>query len=176
MKIIVVAGMPGAGKEELLKVAREMGFDFLRMGDVVRECYAASGAESEGLSVGEFASRERERHGKDVWAERSVERMSGDLFFVDGCRSMDEVRSFRRLSDDVYIIAVHAPRSERFRRLVNRNREDAPHNKEEFDARDSMEIGWGIAEVISLSEYMLVNDSDLESFHANSRALLERLR
>ncbi|MBR4504179.1 MAG: AAA family ATPase [Candidatus Methanomethylophilaceae archaeon] len=176
MRIIVVAGMPGSGKEELLKVARSMGFDFVRMGDVVRESYAESRAESEGLSVGEFAARERERYGKDVWAERSVKRMSGDLFFVDGCRSMDEVRSFRRVSDDVLIVAIHAPRSERFRRLVNRNREDAPRDEKEFDARDNLEIGWGIAEVIALSEHMLVNDSDLETFHKNARTLLESLR
>ncbi|MBR4226122.1 MAG: AAA family ATPase [Candidatus Methanomethylophilaceae archaeon] len=164
MKILVVAGMPGAGKEELLNVARSMGYSFVRMGDMVREAYTSSGAEAEGLSIGQFANREREVHGADIWAKRSMERMSGDLFLVDGCRSMDEVRSFRGLSDDVYIIAVHTARSERFRRLVSRDREDAPRNEAEFDERDSREIGWGIAEVIALSEYMIVNDSDLETF------------
>ena len=164
MKILVVAGMPGAGKEELLNVARSMGYSFVRMGDMVREAYTSSGAEAEGLSIGQFANREREVHGADIWAKRSMERMSGDLFLVDGCRSMDEVRSFRGLSDDVYIIAVHTARSERFRRLVSRDREDAPRNEAEFDERDSREIGWGIAEVIALSEYIIVNDSDLETF------------
>ena len=164
MKILVVAGMPGAGKEELLTVAQSMGYSFLRMGDIVRETYASSGAEAEGLSVGEFANRERELHGADIWAKRSIERMSGDLFLVDGCRSMNEVRSFRGLSKDVYIIAIHTARSERFRRLVSRDREDAPHNEEEFDARDNREIGWGIAEVIALSEYLIVNNADLETF------------
>ena len=164
MKILVVAGMPGAGKEELLKVAQYMGYSFLRMGDIVRETYASSGAEAEGLSVGEFANRERELQGADIWAKRSIERMSGDLFLVDGCRSMNEVRSFRSLSKDVYIIAIHTARSERFRRLVSRDREDAPHNEEEFDARDNREIGWGIAEVIALSEYLIVNNADLETF------------
>ena len=164
MKILVVAGMPGAGKEELLNVARSMGYSFVRMGDMVREAYTSSGAEAEGLSIGQFANREREVHGADIWAKRSMERMSGYLFLVDGCRSMDEVRSFRGLSDDVYIIAVHTARSERFRRLVSRDREDAPRNEAEFDERDSREIGWGIAEVIALSEYMIVNDSDLETF------------
>jgi hypothetical protein len=37
------------------------------------------------------------------------------------------------------------------------------------------EIGWGIAEVIALSEHMIVNDADLESFRRRSRELLERL-
>ena len=174
MKALIVAGMPGAGKEELLKCASGMGIGFARMGDVVRDFHESSGAVAEGLSVGEFASREREIHGPDVWAKRTMERMGGDLFLVDGCRSMDEVRSFRRFAE-VDIIAIHAPRSERFRRLVSRNREDAPRNEDEFDARDMREIGWGIAEVIALSEHMIVNDADLESFRCRSRELLERL-
>ncbi len=174
MKALIVAGMPGAGKEELLGCACDMGMGFARMGDVVRDFHESSGAAAEGLSVGEFASKEREAHGPDVWARRTIERMSGDLFLVDGCRSMDEVRSFRRFAD-VEIIAIHAPRSERFRRLVSRNREDAPKNEEEFDARDMREIGWGIAEVIALSEHMIVNDADLESFRRRSKELLGRL-
>ena len=36
MRILLIAGMPGAGKEELLNVARSMGVPFLRMGDIVR--------------------------------------------------------------------------------------------------------------------------------------------
>ncbi|MBR7005868.1 MAG: dephospho-CoA kinase, partial [Candidatus Methanomethylophilaceae archaeon] len=152
----------------------DMGIGFARMGDVVRDFHESSGAAAEGLSVGEFASKERKIHGPDVWARRTIERMSGDLFLVDGCRSMDEVRSFRRFAD-VEIIAIHAPRSERFRRLVSRNREDAPKNEEEFDARDMREIGWGIAEVIALSEHMIVNDADLESFRRRSKDLLGRL-
>ena len=164
MKILLITGMPGAGKEELLNVARSMDIPFLRMGDIVREFYVTSGAEQKGLSVGQVANGEREKHGKDIWAKRAMERMSGDIFLVDGCRSMNEVRSFRGLSKDVYIIAIHTARSERFRRLVSRNREDAPHNEEEFDARDNREIGWGIAEVIALSEYLIVNNADLETF------------
>ena len=35
MKILLVTGMPGAGKEELLQVAMSMGIQFLRMGDIV---------------------------------------------------------------------------------------------------------------------------------------------
>jgi dephospho-CoA kinase len=166
--------MPGAGKEEFLNVAVKMGIPFIRMGDLVREMYPKRGPEDRDLALGQFASIERERHGYNIWAKRALERMDGDVYLIDGCRSMDEVRSFRRLAD-VEIIAIHAPRSERFRRLISRNREDAPKNEEEFDARDMREIGWGIAEVIALSEHMIVNDADLESFRRRSRELLERL-
>ena len=130
MRIILVAGMPGAGKEELLNVARSMGLPFLRMGDIVREFHASSGAEAAGLSVGQVANREREVNGKDIWARRAIERMYGDVFLVDGCRSRDEVNSYLSLGDDVVIVSVHAPRMTRYRRLVERGRDDAPADTE----------------------------------------------
>ena len=176
MRILLIAGMPGAGKEELLNVARSMGIPFLRMGDIVRQFHADSGAEREGLNVGQVANRERELHGKNIWAKRAIERMSGDIFLVDGCRSMDEVRSYRELSDQVYIIAVHAPRMTRYERLVARGRDDAPHDMGEFDARDEREMGWGLSDVIALADRMIVNDSDLDSFRTKVEETLEMMR
>ncbi len=176
MKILLITGMPGAGKEELLNVARSMDIPFLRMGDIVREFHATSGAAEKGLSVGQVANGERELHGKDIWAKRAIERMSGDLFLVDGCRSLDEVNSYRGLSDNVYIIGIHAPRMTRYERLVKRGRDDAPKDIAEFDERDNRELGWGLGNVIALSDIMIINDSDLKSFKAKVRKELEALR
>ena len=176
MKMIVVTGMPGAGKEEFLSAGIDAGVPFVRMGDVVREAYAASGSEKEGMTVGQFAGNERKIHGTDIWSKRAIERMYGDIFIVDGCRSMDEVRSFRSLGADVRIVAVHAAPSVRYDRLVKRAREDAPHNKEEFDTRDSRELSWGVGEVIALCDYMMINMASLEEFHEKSAALLRSLR
>ena len=176
MKILLITGMPGAGKEELLNVARSMDIPFLRMGDIVRKFHATSGAAEKGLSVGQVANGEREKHGKDIWAKRAIEKMSGDLFLVDGCRSLDEVHSYRGLSDQVYIIGVHAPPEIRYERLVKRGREDAPKNLDEFHERDDREMGWGLGNVIALSDYMIVNDSDLDSFKDNVKRTLEALR
>jgi dephospho-CoA kinase len=176
MKILLVTGMPGAGKEELLNVARSMDIPFLRMGDIVREFHETSGAAAKGLSVGQVANGERELHGKNIWAKRAIERMSGDIFLVDGCRSLDEVRSYRELSDQVYIIGVHSPRMVRYNRLIERGRDDAPSNMDEFDERDNRELGWGLGSVIALSDILIVNDSDLESFRCKVRKELEALR
>jgi dephospho-CoA kinase len=174
MRILIVTGMPGAGKEELLSVARGMGIPFLRMGDLVREGYSGSGL-SDSMSLGEYANQQRQEFGKDIWARRAIERMSGEVFLVDGCRSLDEVESFRGLSDDVVVVAVHAPRAQRYSRLVARGRNDAPADMDEFDVRDRREMGWGISDTIALADVMIVNDSDLETFRERVTKALEVL-
>jgi len=175
MRLIIVAGMPGAGKEEFLTAAREEGLAFVRMGDLVRDCYVVSGAEAQGLSLGQYANVQRETEGKDIWARRAMSKATDDIFLIDGCRSMDEVRSFRALGGNTEIIAIHASPAVRFDRLVRRAREDAPRNQTEFEARDSRELAWGLGEVIALADYMLDNMSSVEDFHLKATALLRSL-
>ena len=175
MKLIIVTGMPGAGKEEFLSTARTMNVPFIRMGDVVREYYPMRDASRENMSVGEFAESERKRNGYDIWAKRCLEKMSGPVLLVDGCRSVDEVEAFRSLTDDVTVVAIHSTPSSRYERLVKRNRDDAPSNEDEFDSRDDREIGWGIAKIIALADIVIPNDSTLERFHELSGDVLRRM-
>lgn len=170
MRLMIVTGMPGSGKEEFLNSALELNIPFIRMGDVVREFHSMSGEE---MGIGDFAGLERERHGFNIWAKRSMEKMHGSAFLVDGCRSMAEVEAFRSLSDDVYIVAIHTPPKIRFQRLMERGRDDAPSDYAEFEKRDRREIGWGIAEVIVLSDVMVINDGSLEQFRRSSKKVLE---
>ncbi len=176
MLILLVAGMPGSGKEEFLTAARSMDIPFIRMGDIVRESYSSRDLEDARLSVGEFASLERERHGKDIWAKRALQMMHGDLFLVDGCRSLEEVSSYRELNANVRIIAIHASPSTRYQRLVERAREDAPKNLDEFNARDMREMSWGLGNVIALSDMIIDNSNTLDDFHHKSKKLLENVR
>ncbi len=175
MKLIAITGMPGAGKEEFLNVAVERGIPFIRMGDLVRELYPLRGPEDADLNLGQFASVERERHGYNIWAKRALERMSGDVYLIDGCRSLDEIEAYRGLSEDVNIIAIHTSPSIRYDRLVKRARDDAPKNIEEFNARDDREIGWGLASTIVLSDHLIVNEGTLEEFRSSVNDLLDRM-
>jgi len=172
MKLIIIAGMPGAGKEEFLSVSREMNIPFLRMGDIVRECHSDRSDEDEELSVGQFAGIERDRYGFNIWAKRALCRMHGDIFLVDGCRSMDEIRAYRELTDDVTIVGIHSSPRTRYVRLVKRARDDAPSNTDEFNARDSREIGWGLAEVIALSDILIINEGTLQEFHRDAAIMI----
>lgn len=174
MKLIVVAGMPGAGKEEFLNVAIEKDVPFIRMGDLIRESYPNRSEEDKDLNMGQFATIERERHGYNIWAKRALEKMKGaELCLVDGCRSMDEVEAYRSVTDDVNIVAIHAPPKARYDRLLKRQRDDAPKDVSEFNARDNREMGWGLAVLIALADKLILNDTSLDEFKEKAREYLE---
>lgn len=175
MKLIVVTGMPGAGKEEFLNIAVKRDIPFIRMGDLVREAHANRSDADEALNVGQFATIERERYGYNIWAKRALKRMSGDIFLVDGCRSMDEVLAYRGLTDDVDVVAIHSSPYTRYERLVKRGRDDAPQTFEEFKDRDSREMGWGLSDLIALSDMIIVNDGTLEEFESEVNKFLDKV-
>ena len=176
MKLILTTGMPGAGKEEFLLAASDSGIPFLRMGDIVREFHAKRSEEDKDLSVGQLANLDRQRYGFDIWAKRAMEKMYGDIFMIDGCRSMDEVRAYRNITDDVNIVAIYASPKTRYDRLVKRGRDDAPKNIEEYQERDNRELGWGLGETMALADRMIINESSLEDFKKNVKELMEGFR
>ena len=175
MGVLILTGMPGAGKEELVSVAIELGYKVRRMGDVVRAEAAKNGIPAQ--DVGRFAHEERQRHGYDIWAKRIVPLVGDGNTLIDGCRGMSEVNVFRSaFGGQVKVMAVHSSPSTRFPRLVSRGRSDAPRDREEFDERDKRELSWGLGETIALADALIVNESTLERFRADALALLKELK
>ena len=174
MKVLCVAGMPGCGKEEFLRVADEHGFAIVRMGDVVREEAAKRGVGASDEAIGGFAHSERERFGFGIWAERALPRVQGVRVVIDGLRGSAELDVFRKaFGESVQVVAIHAAPKVRFERLRQRNRSDAPTDWEEFRVRDARELRWGLGDVIATADYMIVNEGELGSFRARAREVME---
>ncbi len=166
-KVLVVTGMPGAGKEEFVKVAQRKGYAVIRMGDVVRKEAERQGAVMDDKGIGGFASSERRVHGPEIWARRCLDILGPGPTVIDGSRSLMEMRAFRSaLGEDTRLVAVHSSPASRFERLRRRNRSDAPRNIQEFEDRDERELGWGLGSLIAMADIMLVNEGTLEQFHA----------
>ncbi len=178
-RYLLVAGMPGAGKSVVARVARELGIPVFTMGDVVRREVERRGLPPTPANLNMVARELRRLYGKTVIAERTLEaiRESGveGFVLVDGVRSLEEVEVFRR-DGAVEILAVHASPRTRFERLRSRGRPGDPSTWEEFVERDMMELGFGLGNVIALADYMLVNDGvTLEEFRDAAKRLLTRI-
>lgn len=174
--MILLAGMPGSGKEEFLNVARDYDYEVVRMGDVVRELADEEDVLMEGNSVGRFAHSERERFHFGIWAERTLSRISERRTVIDGVRSYEEVEIFKaELQEDLDIVAVHASPQTRFERLKEREREDSPETWEDFIERDERELDWGLGKIIAMADKMLVNEGSLSSFQKKVEEYFEGL-
>lgn len=175
-RVICVAGMPGCGKEEFLKVAEEKGLLVVRMGDVVREEARRRGLDITDANVGSLANEERKRHGYGVWAERTLPHIRGELALVDGVRGRDEITVFHReFGERLVVVVVHASPATRYQRILGRKRADDVVSREEFEQRDRRELSWGLSDVIALADVMVVNDKDIDEFRREARRILADL-
>ncbi len=176
MRVVCVTGMPGCGKEEVLAVAKDLGFSIVRMGDVVREEAQRRGLPIIDAAVGGMAQAEREAHGFGVWAERTLLRIHGERVVVDGLRGRAELEVFRKaFGDALMVVAVHASPKTRHERMLRRKRLDDALTIEAVQARDLRELSWGLGDVIATADIMLVNEASLDEFRRQARAALERL-
>jgi len=175
MTILVVAGMPGAGKEEFVKTALASGYEVVRMGDVVRDEAKRQNIATTDKGVGGFANDERQKHGFDIWAKRAVEHVREPRTIIDGSRGLMELAVFRERLKDVKLIAIHSSPSSRYPRLVERGRYDAPKDYNEFAARDERELSWGLGSIIAMADVMLVNEGTLEEFKTRCSQFIHEL-
>ena len=176
MILVLLTGMPGAGKSIVVKAAEEMGLPVVSMGDVVREeTLRRYGVITPELML-KTSSELRREHGDDYIALKTIERLprKSGIVVVDGVRSLVEVETFRRAGDTV-IVAVHASPKTRFKRLLKRNRPGDPKSIEEFNARDSLELSLGIGSVIALADYLIVNEGSFEEAYKEAKKILSKV-
>ena len=172
----MVTGMPGAGKEEFVQVARSLDYDVVRMGDVVRAEAKRQGITDTDKGVGGFADQERQLNGFDIWAKRSVTHVQSERTIIDGSRGLDELEVFRQaFGKGVLLVAIHSSPASRYPRLKKRGRPDAPTSWTEFEARDRRELGWGLGNLIAMADVMLLNDGEIDEFKVKVRTFLTGL-
>ncbi len=178
MKLIIVTGMPGAGKSGIAEAFQETGIPIIVMGDVIREETIKRGLDPNPENTKKVMLELREKGGPGAVAEFCVDELKGlktDTVVIEGCRSIAEIDVFDDCADEVVIVCVHSSPKERYNRLRERNRVDAPPTREVFRERDIREISVGLGGVIALSDIMVVNDGTLVEFQNQSVELVKRL-
>jgi len=174
--VIGVAGMPGAGKGEIARIAKEKGCAVVVMGDEIREETKRRGLEPTPENVGKIMLKLREEEGPTVVAKRCIPKIansSADIVLVDGTRSLHEVYEFEKNFPQFVLVAVHSSPETRFGRLFRRRRSDDPKGWEVFIERDLRELSVGQGNVIAMADHMIVNEGTLEEFKAKIREVLE---
>ncbi|WP_407415614.1 nucleoside monophosphate kinase [Methanobrevibacter sp.] len=177
MRIMGISGMPGSGKSLVSEKAVEKGAIIVSMGDIIRE-----EAKKRGESTGDTAKNLRKEFGQFIVAELTIKKIkkiieegNENSIVVEGIRSHHEVDMFKENFKDFIILSIFANPTIRFKRLQIRQREDDSQDYEGFRTRDLNELGFGIGNVISLSDKMIINESDLESCYQEIDEYLEEI-
>ena len=170
MEVMGISGLPGSGKSLVSEIAASKGAAVVSMGDIIRE-----EAKKRGESSKETATNLRKEHGKYIVAKLTIEKIKkmiedklATTIIVEGIRS-----HFKENFDDFIILSIFANPAIRFKRLQQRNREDDSENYEDFLKRDQMELDFGIGTVISLSDKIIINEKDLESYEKEINEFLK---
>ena len=166
MQVMGISGLPGSGKGIVSDIATEKGAIIVSMGDIVRE-----EAKKRGEGSKETAKNLRKEFGEYIISELTIEKIKKlqdegveKTIIVEGIRSLHEVDMFKESFDNFMILSIFANTNIRFERLKKRMREDDSQDFNEFKKRDMSELGFGIGSVISLSDRLIINESDMESF------------
>jgi predicted RNA binding protein with dsRBD fold (UPF0201 family)/cytidylate kinase len=180
MRIIGFVGYPLSGKTTATEVGREMGVPIVVMGDAVRREAEKMGIELTDENLGKLADRLRKEEGMDAIARRCIPEIREKLkekgvVIVDGIRGLDEIRKFREVfGDDFILIGIEAPPEIRFERIKKRRRTDDVSTLEELIKRDRREEKWGLKEAMESADIIVENTGSFEDFRDKIRHLLEK--
>ena len=200
MKVFGVTGLPGSGKSIISRIAKKEGIYTISMGDVIREeaernrCSTGVAAVNLRKKYGNNVVADRcvqkiKNYSKNRYNQKTTvkkmynthtnnqtpkkySKIEQDIYIIEGLRSPQEVSYFKKHFKNFKIIAIHSNPQSRFNRLKRRKRNDDSTDYKVFKERDNRELKFGIGNVISLADYMLINEGPIQIFKKNVRALI----
>lgn len=159
--IVCLTGMPGAGKSTIAEGLKSKGYDAINMGNTVRSEAKKRNLEPTSSNLGKLMLELREKNGPGAIAHLvipEIENSKSDVIIIDGVRSNAEIDVLKKYGI-VKLLAIHASIDKRFEFLQQRGRSDDPKTKENFEERDSRELGVGISNSIALSDDAITNNN-----------------
>jgi len=161
MQIVIVVGMPAAGKNIARDYATAKGYRYFATGDIVRAEVARRGLEPSAENTARVSTELRGADGMGV-TRLALQTALGENtapVFLEGMRSWAEIELVREHCQ-ACVIAFLAPRELRRGRIIARGRaDDAP---DAFDDRDRREIDYGTAVPIALADAYVLNTGTMQ--------------
>jgi dephospho-CoA kinase len=180
LKMLAFTGMPASGKSVAVQIAKENNIPVVRMGDAVWDETKKQGLKLNDKNVGKVANDMREKHGKDIWAQKTIEKIKllhkTDNLVIDGIRNREEIDFFKKeLGSDFVVIAIHASDETRKKRVLARGRKDDSKEIKDIEERDRRELGWGLGEVIISADITILNEGSIDEFRRKVKKVLQKL-
>ena len=175
--VIVVVGMPGAGKSLASSVAAKRGVPVFVSGDIIRAEAKRKKLSPTRKNLGSLMLKIREEEGMGAVAKRLaplIDKIDKTQFVYEGARSVEEIEELTK-KYHVFTIAIHASPRSRFRRLQKRRRSDGPRNWTDFQERDERELKVGVGKLIAVADRVVENEDTKNDLKRRTGRLLRTL-
>jgi dephospho-CoA kinase len=175
--VLVIVGMPGAGKSLASSVMKDQGIPVFVSGDIIRAEARERKLKFTRKNLGQLMLRIRKEEGMGAVAKRLiplVDEARGQVVVYEGARSVEEVEELGR-KYHVVTLAIHASGNARFRRLQRRRRSDRPRGWADFVERDNRELNVGIGKLIALADRTVENEDTKEDLKRRTKRLLRTI-
>ena len=171
MKILIVVGMPAAGKNIARDFAAARGIPYFATGDLVRAEVMLRGMEATPENMAAVSTELRGGDGMGVTrlALETALQAQAPVVMLEGMRSWPEIELVRQQAEAL-VIAFLAPLATRRERIVTRGRSD--DSADAFADRDRREIAYGAAVPIALADEYILNTGTMEDALQELHALL----
>ena len=159
--LVTLTGMPGSGKSTIAQGLTHRGYQIINMGDAIRAECRRRNIEPSGENLGQIMLELREKHGMAAVAKLvrpDILDSDSDIIIIDGVRSSEEIQELKKICP-LKMLSVHASTDTRFTFLSRRGRSDDPDTRDNFDQRDTRELGIGISKPIALSDESISNNN-----------------
>jgi len=175
--VIVIVGMPGAGKSLASSVAAKRRVPVFVSGDIIREEAKRRKLSPSRTNLGRLMLEIREKEGMGAVARRlapMIDRVDKTVFVYEGARNIEEIEELNR-KYRVFTIAIHASPESRFKRLLKRRRSDRPRNWTEFKERDERELKVGVGKLIAIADRVVENEDTKNDLKRRTGRLLKTI-
>jgi dephospho-CoA kinase len=175
--VIVVVGMPGAGKSLASSAAADHGVPVFVSGDIIRAEAKRRKLAPTKENLGRLMLKIREEEGMGAVAKRlapMIDKIDGSLFVYEGARSTEEIQELNK-KYNVFTIAIHASPRSRFERLLKRGRSDRPRTWVDFVERDERELKVGVGKLIAIADRVVENEDTKNDLKRRTGRLLKAI-
>jgi dephospho-CoA kinase len=179
-KIIIITGLPGAGKTLVSGILQELGLPAYKFSDALRKEIKRMGLEDTVRNEELVAEELREKYGQDVLAQRAADEIKdfrGDTIILDGARSIEEIQ-FLNDFGEVIILLVEADEKTRFARIRKRNSERDAKNIEDFKWREERNLRvLGLDKILATTDYpkyTIPNNGSIEDLKKRVRSFCKK--
>jgi dephospho-CoA kinase len=173
MKIFVIVGMPASGKSIARDYAKKNHYPYYSTGDIVRSEIEKRNLHPDAGSNAIISDELRGPDGLGITSMALAEalKVKSEIVFLEGMRSWPEIELISRRAECI-LIAVVAPKAERYVRVRYRGRAD--DTVDLFNDRDWREIDYGIAACIALADEYVLNADDMENAFNQFKAIVQK--